>query len=171
MSVQSPIQQVETTDAPLSRRDRIAAGVALIAIGLLVTASQLFTVNLEGWVFMGALAAIFLAWGLFTRSFGLIIPGGVLGGIGFGAFLTSLPGTGDSVFLLGFAAGWALISLLSTITAERIQWWPLIPGGIIAAVGVLVMAGEAGQNVLTVLGFAWPLVLVAAGVAILIKRR
>ena len=177
MSVQLPIQTIETTDTHWSYRHRVAAGVALIVIGLLIAAGQVFKINMQGWVFFAVLAAIFLAWGLFTRTFGLIIPGGMLGGIGLGIFLTGLPVGGASefitggVFLIGFAAGWALISLLSLFTSDRLAWWPLIPGGILAAIGAVLMTGSAGLGLFTALGYAWPLALIGVGAYILLKRK
>ncbi|MEZ4770619.1 MAG: hypothetical protein R2844_19630 [Caldilineales bacterium] len=101
----------------------------------------------------------------------------MLGGIGFGIFLTGLPVSEASemitggVFLIGFAAGWALISLLSLFTSDRLAWWPLIPGGILAAIGAILMTGAAGLSLLTALSYAWPLALIAAGVTILVRRR
>ncbi|MEZ4770620.1 MAG: hypothetical protein R2844_19635 [Caldilineales bacterium] len=63
MSVQLPTQPIETTDTHTSYRQRVAAGVALIAIGLLIAANQIVKINMEGWVFFEALAVVFLAWG------------------------------------------------------------------------------------------------------------
>lgn len=75
------------------------------------------------------------------------------------------------MFLIGFAAGWALISLLSLFTGDRFAWWPLIPGGIMAAIGAIPMTGAAGLGLLTALGYAWPLALIGAGAYILLKRK
>ena len=100
-----------------------------------------------------------------------------MGGIGLGIFLTGLSVGGTSefitggVFLIGFAAGWALISLLSLFTSDRLAWWPLIPGGILAAIGAVLMTGSAGLGLLTALGYAWPLALIGVGAYILLKRK
>jgi len=75
------------------------------------------------------------------------------------------------IFLLAFAAGWLLIALLSPLTADGFHWWPLIPGGIIGGLGALILAGDAGLQVLRLLGYAWPLALIAAGAWILLRRR
>lgn len=177
MSVQLPSPTVSTSEKHDSTRARVAAGVALIAIGLLLVLVQIVKIDIPGWLFLGGLGLIFLVWGLLTRTFGLIIPGGVLGGIGLGVFLTELPLDGmtdtasGGLFLLGFSLGWALITLLSPLTTERIQWWPLIPGGIIAAIGAVLLLGGFGLQLLTLLGVAWPLILVVIGVYLLLKRR
>ena len=131
---------------------------------------------MEGCVFFEALAIIFLAWGLFTHTFGLIIPGSVLGGIGISIFLTGLPVSeaskmvSDGVFLIGFASGWALISLLSLVNSDNFVWWPLIPGGILATIGAMLMTGLAGLSLLAAISYAWLLALVEAGIYILVRQ-
>lgn len=177
MSVQLPSPTVSTPEKHDSTRARVAAGVALIAIGLLLVLVQAFDINIPGWLFLGGLGLIFLVWGLATRTFGLVIPGGVLGGIALGVFLTELPLDGmtdtasGGLFLLGFSLGWALMTLLSPLTREHVQWWPLIPGGIMAAIGAILLLGGFGLQLLTLIGVAWPLILVVIGVYLLLKRR
>ncbi len=177
MSVQLPVSSTSTPEQQTSTRGRLAAGVALIAIGLLLVLVQALKIDIPGWLFLGGLGLIFLIWGLLTRTFGLVIPGGVLGGIAMGVFLTELPLSGmtDSasggLFLLGFSLGWALMTLLSPLTKEHVQWWPLIPGGIMAAIGAILLLGGFGLQLLTLLGVAWPLILVVIGVYLLLKRR
>lgn len=153
----------------LSARNGVIAGVGLMAIGALLIIAQFGRFeNLELLIPLG-LGVIFLAWGLISRTFGLIIPGGILAGIGVGLALTEMPALGipaentDVVILLSFAAGWVLITLLSTLTSERLQWWPLIPGGILGAVGALLLVGENGLLVLEWLGMVWPIGLIVAG--------
>ena len=177
MSVQLPSPTSSTPEKHDSTRGRVAAGIALIAIGLLLVFVQAFDLNIPGWLFLGGLGLIFLVWGVLTRTFGLVIPGGVLGGIALGVFLTELPLAGmtesasGGLFLLGFSLGWALMTLLSPLTCERVQWWPLIPGGILAAVGAILLLGGFGLQLLTLVGVAWPLILVVIGVYLLLKRR
>lgn len=158
-------------------RDRVVLGVMLIAIGLLVFLSQILDLPRIEWLILPGLALIFLLWGLLTREVGLVIPGGILAGIALGVYLITGPYAGQieenqgGIFLLAFSAGWALISLLSPITKQGFQWWPLIPGGIIGLVGLAVMRGGAAMQLLEMIGYAWPLILVGVGVYILLKRR
>jgi len=166
-----------TTTGQHDHRGRIVAGVALIAIGLLALLAQLTNWSILGWIILPTLAVIFLAWGILTRNFGLIIPAGILGGLGLGLFTMVGPfsdlfaGAQPGVFMLCFAAGWAFIALLSPIFSDRFQWWPLIPGAIIGLVGVAVMRGGAAMQLLQLLGYAWPLALVAIGLYLLLRRR
>lgn len=168
-----PIAESKST----TKRNRLVAGIALIAIGAVVFLAQI-TNNAElSWLVVPALALIFLAWGLFSREFGLLIPGGILAGIAGGIYLVLGPLSdveGEAVggaFLLAFAAGWGLISLLSFFTHEGFHWWPLIPGGILALIGLALLSGGMGLQFLKVIGYAWPLILVGVGVYLLLRRR
>ncbi len=147
MSAQLPSPTLDTTPVHHDSRGRIVAGIALIAIGLLALLAQLTNWSILGWMVLPTLALIFLAWGILTRNFGLIIPGGILGGLGLGVFTMVGPmsslfaGLQPGVFMLCFAAGWAFITLLSPITSDRVQWWPLIPGAVIGLVGLFLLGG------------------------------
>lgn len=171
--------QETTNDAkkPTEARDRVVLGVMLIAIGLLVFLSQVIDLPQIELLILPGLALIFLLWGLLTREVGLMIPGGILAGIALGVYLMTGPYAGQiednqaGVFLLAFSAGWALISLLSLVSKQGFQWWPLIPGAIIGLVGLAVMRGGAAMQLLEIIGYAWPLVLVAVGAYLLLRRR
>ena len=104
-------------------RDRWIAGIALVAIGALVLIVQFAESEVLGLLLLSGLGLIFLIWGCLVRSVGLLISGGVLSGIGLGAYLIAGPlshldGEGG-VFLLSFAAGWALITLLSALICRE----------------------------------------------------
>jgi hypothetical protein len=158
-------------------RDRVILGVMLIAIGLLVFLSQVIDLPQIELLILPGLALIFLLWGLITREIGLMIPGGILAGVALGVYLMTSPYAGQveenqaGVFLLAFSAGWALISLLSLVSKQGFQWWPLIPGAIIGLVGLAIMRGGAAMQLLEIIGYAWPLALVAVGAYLLLRRR
>jgi hypothetical protein len=166
-------QNIEST----SSRNAAIAGVAIIALGLVALASQLGVPQALGFLIPPALAGIFLAWGLLSRTFGLIIPGGILSGVSLGIFLTQGPFAGvaepvtGGVFLLAFSLGWVLIALLSPYTAGSFQWWPLVPAAILAAIGALLLAGASGLAVLNAFGLIWPVALIVAGAIVLIRRK
>lgn len=177
MSAQLPSPTLDAPPTHPSANGRIAAGVALIAIGLVAFLAQLTNWSILGWVILPTLAVIFLVWGLLTRNFGLIIPGGILGGLGLGLFTMVGPFSGlfagvqPGVFMLCFAAGWALITLLSPITGDRVHWWPLIPGAVIAMVGLFLLGGRFTWAIMQVMGYAWALALIAIGVLLLLRRK
>ena len=118
------------------RNHRISAGVILIILG---------TVSLlQRWLDIGnyivlVLGLGMLVWGSVSQRTGWIIPGGVLTGIGLGILAMEghwlFPGADqDGVFLVCFAFGWLLITLLTALFT-RTQWWALIPGGIMTLIG------------------------------------
>jgi hypothetical protein len=124
-----------------------------------------------------ALGGLFLIAGIIGRQVGFIIPGGVLTGIGLGLIFTQNPqaaGTETAqggVFFIGFALGWFLITVLSKLFTSETQWWALIPGVIMALLGGALMLGGAALNVLEFVGRWWPLLLVALGLVIIVRRK
>ena len=160
-----------------STRSRTVGGIVLVIIGLLLLVAQLTDWNILGWVLFPVMAIIFLAWGFLTRRFGLIIPGGIFAGLGLGMFTLVGPlsegmaSLQPGLFLISFAAGWGLISLLSLVTSDRWAWWPLIPGAVIGLTGVALMGGDLGLTILNLTSYAWPLILVAIGLYLVLVRR
>jgi hypothetical protein len=163
-----------SVDSP--RTKRLFAGIALIGIGALLLVAQFIEAHWLSLLILPALGAIFLLWGLIARNPGLLVPGGILSGIGLGAYLTSGPYVAATervqggVFMLAFAAGWALIVVASLAIGRR-QWWPLIPGVIMALIGVALLGGEFGLQILEWAGKLWPLILIGIGLSILLRRR
>ena len=163
-----------TMTQPARERKGLAGGTVLILLGV-----ALLIGPLTGWQFtwlaLPTLAVIFLAWGMIMRSFGLIIPGGILAGIALGtALMQNRPGLLDGpdnggLFLLCFAAGWGLITLLSPLTNGGFRWWPLIPGGIMAVVGTALLTNQL--HTLAWLNIAGPLLLIGLGVWVIFRRR
>lgn len=159
-----------TTD---STSDKRVTGIVLVALGLLLFASQVFSLGL---LMLPLLATGFIAAAFATRQVGWLVPGGILAGIGLGAFLIEGPlaalpePASGGVFLLSFAGGWLSISLLSRLLSGTTVHWPLVPAAVMAVIGGLVLLGDVGQQVLKLAGYAWPLALVAAGVYMLLRR-
>ena len=170
-------QTVDVNEKRTDVRNRAIAGVALILIGALVLFAQVGQSEQLALLIPAALGVIFLAWGLITRTFGLVIPGSILLGVGLGTYLITGPYStveGEAqggLFMVAFAAGWLLMCLLSPLTTSGFQWWPLIPGAIIGAIGAALLSGGFGMQILQIIGYGWPLVLVGVGVYLLIKRR
>ena len=156
---------------------QIARCHAARAFGLLLLVGQLTNWSVLGWLIFPVMAVIFLVWGLITRRFGLIIPGGIFAGLALGMFTmigplsTATASLQPGLFLICFAAGWALITLLSPITSYRWAWWPLIPGGVIGLVGLALMGGDFGQTLLKMMAYLWPLILIAIGAYLVLVRR
>lgn len=167
----------ESSQQPSDIRGRVIGGIALILIGALLLVAQITQSANLALLLPAALGVIFLVWGLVTRTFGFVIPGSILLGIGLGISLITGPFSAmesdpqGGVFMLAFAGGWLLMCLLSPLTTSGFQWWPLIPGGIIGAIGLAVVSGGLGLQLLQIIGYGWPLILVGIGIYLLLKRR
>jgi hypothetical protein len=159
------------------RRNTMVGGALLVAIGLLVLLAQNVQAETLGLLFLPALGGLFLIAGIIGRQVGFIIPGGILTGIGLGVIFTQNPSLAATetaqggVFFIGFALGWFLIPVLSKLFTRETQWWALIPGAIMALLGGSLMLGGAALNVLEFAGRWWPLILVALGLLIIVRRK
>ncbi len=172
----------DVTPTPTNRHALIG-GLILITGGALTLLSRLVP---DSWglgfglfVLLG-LGAAFLAAGILTREAGWLIPGGILTGIGAGVALVdgplarlipALPGDEGGLFMLAFAGGWFLITILSALFTDETHWWPLIPGGIMALIGLAAGFGGLFGNALNALGQLWPLGLIFAGLWVLFGTR
>ena len=149
---------------------RLAGGILLILFGLTVLLQQWFDISNYAILLLGC---AMLAWGSFSRRTGWIIPGGVLSGIGLGILLMEGPWKfpaeqQSGVFLLCFALGWFLITLLTAIFTCP-QWWAIIPGGIMAGMGgsILVTRGAVRWQDLNLV---YALALIFVGLFLLVYR-
>ncbi len=171
--VPTPVVPTPSGPAPKRRSSGLVWGAILIAIGLFALAEQLFRLDF-GLFFLPMLAVIFLVAGYLTRRYGLIIPGGILAGIGVGSLLIEGPYKylGDpmrgGVFMLAFAGGWLLITLASLLIG-RVVLWPLIPGAFIGLFGIALTAAHSG--LLNAINQGWPIILIAIGLYLVLRRR
>ena len=156
-------------------------GLVLIIVGVFFLLQQILDLNL-GLYFLPGLALVFILSGLAARKIGLIIPGGILAGIGTGAALLEGPFKAvqeprqGGFFLLAFAGGWVLITLLSLVlkamdAKSPVAVWPLIPGSIIALTGGALVVGGDALKVMNVVGQGWPIILIAVGLYIVLRRK
>lgn len=166
------VPNVNNTQQKSSEKHSLAGGLILIAIGAGLMLFQILDLPM---LFPLVLGGIFLAAGIITRSAGLLIPGGIISGVGLGTLATVQDwlfpmGSEQSggLFLLLFSVGWFLITLLSKLFTSETQTWALIPGAILAAIGGLVLMGELGLAILQWVSTFWPLILVIIGGSILI---
>lgn len=158
-------------------RQNYITGAALVLIGLFLFAGQFIKAEWLGLTILPGLGAIFLAWGLISRNFGLIIPGGILSGLGAGILLIETRFTmidevnKGGVVMLSFAAGWLLITLLSGPVSGKVEFWPLIPGAIIGLAGGALLTGGMALEVLNLAGKSWPLGLIVVGLYLILWRK
>lgn len=117
-------------------------GIALVSIGVAILLDQVLK---TGWLVMLVFpisGIVLLAEGSKIRKLGLVIAGGILSGLGVGGFFLLSSVIHASVekriglLLLAFAIGWSSITLLSHLALRKIEWWPMIPAGIIFSLGL-----------------------------------
>jgi hypothetical protein len=171
------IQNEKQLETRKSSTSAVVPGLALILIGLLIFAGQWIKEDWIGLLFLPALGIIFLAWGMISKKVGLIVPGGILSGIGAGAILVQGPfanlsgeATGG-VFMIAFAAGFLLIPLFAAFIDGKFHWWPLIPAGFMAIIGAALLIGGTALQVLEMANYLWPLALIAIGLYLILWRR
>lgn len=139
------------------------AGLLLVAIGgalLLAT-----TTDVGGEVVVAGIGVAFLVSFAMSRNYGMLVPGGILTGLGGGIIMESLGAGGGSV-PLGLGLGFVSIAVISQLTgvfSGSGWWWPFIPGGILTVVG--------GSEVLDLnLGaYVVPVVLIVIGLGLLTR--
>lgn len=151
------------------------AGV-LASIGFALVATPLRIVDFVLSLGIG-LGLAFLGIGLAKKWIGMIIPGCLLIGTGFGVYVpwgtqyasTALSKTGTMLVLFGI--GWVLITVFNRIMVDKFVWWPLIPGGLLAVVGWgLYIGGDPGDAV-NFIGNTGSIVILILGLYLLLMRR
>ena len=146
-----------------SQRSRIFAGVLLIVLGLGLYGLQ-YLEPLGQSATLLVLGGVFIAAYLYTRSYGLLIPGGILLGLGIGSYGERHFYIWGEFSKIGLGIGFILIYLIALLYERKSHWWPLIPGTILILLGL-----NRWNRVWTYLfSDGWPLILVIVGVLILL---
>lgn len=159
-----------STSSPLARRRATGGILLLLALTVLIDRYTALEAHLVAPLVLGL---AFLAWALLAREPALLVPGGILSGLGAGVLARRAVSGGavldDALFLLCFGAGWGLITLLNRTSFNRQVWWPLIPGGIMALLGVLQLAGPTFRGVWRSAGNLWPFVVLGVALWLLLS--
>lgn len=144
-------------------------GVILIAVGVTLFAVRLL--QLDGDVIVLVIGLVFATAFVTTRRYGLLIPAGIMTGLGTGILLEDLGVMGEPVVLglgLGFLAIYGADRLTTGARAPG-RWWPLIPGAILTVIaGAESTFGAEGARVIEQ---GWPILLIAAGAWLLLRGR
>ncbi len=142
-------------------RARLIPGLILIVLGIMFLLMQYF--EFGPGLFLVLLGLVFLIPYVLTRSYGMLIPGCILAGIGIG-LIFDRPPLGTTVAVpIGLGLGFLAIFVVQLIMARSSHWWPLVPGSILVLVGV----AEGVPQAQTLIEKGWPLVLVLIGLLIL----
>jgi hypothetical protein len=144
-------------------------GVILIAVGVTLFAVQLL--HLDADVIVLVIGLVFTIAFAGTRRYGLLIPAGILSGLGLGILLEDFKVQGEPVVLglgLGFLAIYVADVLTSGARAPG-RWWPLVPGAILTIIaGADSTFGAEGARLIEQ---GWPILLIAAGAWLLLRGR
>jgi hypothetical protein len=149
------------------RRDQLVFAAILIIIGIAGFIIQATEEQIDA----GGIVVLVIGLGLlgafaYTRQYGYLISGGILTGLGAGIALQEAfaltSGSSGGVIVLGLGLGFVSIWVIGLIVqVAQHHWWPLIPGGILSAVGVALLTETTG-----LLDF-WYLAIIAVGVIVL----
>ena len=147
-----------------NRRSQIGAGAALIVIGMVALALQYF----QG---PGRAVVLLLAGGTFVAAYfysdiyGLLIPGGILFGLGLGVLGEWQDVAVRDPNAVGLGIGFVAIYVLERAYRRRAHWWPLIPGIILVGSGLGARFGDVGHIL-----WRWaPAILVLLGVVLVVR--
>ena len=152
------------------RSQRIAVGVFLILFGAATFLQRWF--HIGNYVVL-LLGLAMLTWGSVSHRSGWIIPGGVLSGIGLGILAMDGPWqfpieNQNGIFLLCFAMGWFLITILTALFTCT-QWWALIPGGIMLFLGGSLLVTNGAVRWVD-LNLVYAFILIVIGLILLVTR-
>jgi len=100
---------------------------------------------------------------LFRRAYGLLIPGGILLGLGLGSVGESTFQSFGDIKGIGLGVGFVSIYVIHLIYVGKSHWWPLIPGLILIVTGF----ASASKDFDRLLSVGWPLILIFVGLLIL----
>ena len=153
---------------PKTRWWSIIPGCVLLGLGSLILLSS-FPGRLDevigGPLFLASISLAFLIV-FFTdpTRWWALIPGGTMATVALVALVEELNVgiDGGSIMMFGLAATFGLLSLIKT-PQGRLRW-ALIPAGVLAALGVLILSQS-----LQATRWLWPLALVLAGVVFVVR--
>ena len=144
---------------------RVAAGLALILLGAALYVLER-NAGLDAAAVFFLIGGAFLAGYLYRREFGLLIPAGILLGLGTGTIMEQTRFNYGQPTLWGLGLGFVSIYVIGLIYERKGRWWPLIPGGVLILVGL----PTGNQMINYVFTYGWPLGLVLVGVLVLFGK-
>ena len=144
------------------RKSKIVSGLVLITLGLLFFWLQSVE-NVGQAVIFFVVGSLLLGAYLYSKSYGLLIPGSLLLGLGAGTVMDEA-NIIDEPWKVGLGFGFVGIWAIAMLYERKSDWWPLIPGSIL-----LISAFSLGEQLMQfIFSGGWPLILVVVGVIILI---
>lgn len=141
---------------------RVVGGIILIVVGLGLLALQLLEgLGRSSWLLL--VGSLFLVGYFVRRTYGFLIAGSILLGIGLGQLGEELFDVGDGIETIGLGLGFVSIYAIDRMDRAAAPWWPLIPGLILVATGL----GSVGGEIANVMDYVWPGLLILIGLALI----
>ncbi len=86
--------------------------------------------------FMLLLGSLFIAAYFYKDSYGLLIPGCIIFGLGLSSAQFGIVRNYSQFNTVGLGIGFIGIFVIDLINKGKTHWWPLIPGGILTIIGL-----------------------------------
>ena len=134
-------------------------GVGLLVLQLLEGAGR------AGWLLF--LGALFIVGHIYRQTYGFLVAGGIIAGVGLGQLGEELLDVGSGIGSVGLGLGFISIYVIDRFNRQGAPWWPLIPGGILVVTGV----ADLGDPLADAIDYVWPAVLIIIGLALLFGLR
>ena len=159
-----PMQEPGKEDRGPTLAGQVAAGLTLMALGAALLALERLDGSAQHLLLI-LVGGVFAAGYFYKTAFGLLIPGGILIGLGAGLAYDSYSDSfaGDESAAFGLGLGFLLIYVVSLLYERVNRWWPLIPGG------VLVVAGFPEWDWADAILDYWPVAVMAVGLFLLLR--
>jgi hypothetical protein len=152
-------------------RKRRIVGAVLLTIAILAIVHRYVPFEVDHLI-LPLIGSGFVIWAIVGRVWGLLIPGCIISGVGFGQWLQRSAqngvwsGHGQALFLYCMAGGFVLITILSSVVFRRRELWPLWPAFFIAFTGLLRDGVDLSEYFRRVQPF-WPFALLVVAVWLL----
>lgn len=169
-------EQMPDIDPPVApmRRGGGFLGWFLILLGVVLLLGMHFELS-GGW-FLLVLGGAFLAWYFESRNYGLLVPAGILIGLGLGVVLAEVrPWFFDFEWeLFWIGTGFVSIYIIDRATWHQSTTWPLWPGGVLILISL--WQSRWFEDLFDwlwweILGDWWPVLLILWGVWLLRRGR
>lgn len=142
------------------RRGRRVAALVLLTVAGFALLSPHIPWSWRGGILL-PMGVVFLVWAALVRSAGLMVPGGVLSGLGVGLGL--MPQFGPAAMMFGMAGGFLLVAGMNRLVIGRtFAWWPLWPAAGLSFAGLMVIFGREQRELWRLAGEFWPYAAIAA---------
>jgi hypothetical protein len=139
-------------------------GLLLIAIGSALL--LVLTTDVGGELVVLLIGVGFLVAHVATGSYGLLVPGAILAGLGTGILVQSYGGPPETV-TMGLGTGFLAIAVVDRVRGSTGAgwWWPLIPGSVLLLTSASTVTGLRDLE-----RYLLPTVLIVVGAFLLVRH-